>query len=358
MLLSLNIINKLLYMKNVFYLGLLFVFLFSNYTYAQLNVNADPGSTGMTWNTSDIGKGSEALLTINLGNYGSSGSIPSNTVNWIINLPYTMSFVRFENLTGSPFYVYENFVDEEDGTTIIRLRNNVAINACSFTNFTCNWNIQLTAKGEQTGGPFEASLNIVRINPMQVGNASAMNDNQVSPITVSTVLPIILTTFNADINNCIVGLNWSTASEIDFSHFELERSSDNFSFLKIAEVKGGKYQYKYNDTLKEQGEYFYRLKMVDINNAVFNYSGVKRAKLNCEGKLIKVYPTVTSGLLNVYGVKGAQIMLYNSIGQLIDHKKMNNDITQFDLGNKPAGIYNLVVIDIKGERNNYKVVKK
>jgi len=75
-----------------------------------------------------------------------------------------------------------------------------------------------------------------------------------------------------------VTLNWITATEINNSHFEVERSNDGVSFLNIASVPGNgttteTKNYSYKDLNLENGTYYYRLKQVNYDGS-FEYLNV------------------------------------------------------------------------------------
>jgi uncharacterized protein (TIGR02145 family) len=91
-----------------------------------------------------------------------------------------------------------------------------------------------------------------------------INDSSLS------ALPVELTSFNASIFNNNVKLDWNTATEINFSSFDIEKKSlDNNSWQKIASViasgnSSSPKQYSFIDKKVNTGKYNYRLKMVDL----------------------------------------------------------------------------------------------
>lgn len=95
------------------------------------------------------------------------------------------------------------------------------------------------------------------------------------------ILPVELISFDvskSDDNTNI--LDWITASEQNNAKFEIERSSDGFSFTKIGEVDGSGNSsvaqlYSYVDNSPENGYNYYRLKQIDFDNN-FSYSEIKR----------------------------------------------------------------------------------
>ncbi|HMR41871.1 MAG TPA: T9SS type A sorting domain-containing protein [Ignavibacteria bacterium] len=83
-------------------------------------------------------------------------------------------------------------------------------------------------------------------------------------------LPVELASFVSTINGRNVELNWATASETNNSGFDIERSSANGSWTKIANVSGNgtstiAHSYSYTDRNLASGTYSYRLKQIDFN---------------------------------------------------------------------------------------------
>ncbi|MCX6352189.1 MAG: T9SS type A sorting domain-containing protein [Bacteroidetes bacterium] len=102
----------------------------------------------------------------------------------------------------------------------------------------------------------------------------------------STPLPVELTLFTAQLkgNNTAL-LSWTTASEINNNHFDIERSVDAKTFTKVTEVKGNGTtnnitDYSYMDVFGALPAriIYYRLKQVDDNGA-FEYSPIYKLNL-------------------------------------------------------------------------------
>jgi hypothetical protein len=100
--------------------------------------------------------------------------------------------------------------------------------------------------------------------------------------TASSALPVDLLSFHANPNaNHTAQLNWVTASEINNSHFEIERSYDGRDFEMINQVAGNgnsqhqiDYSYKDESISLKQNTVFYRLKQIDFDGT-FEYSDIR-----------------------------------------------------------------------------------
>jgi Secretion system C-terminal sorting domain len=162
-------------------------------------------------------------------------------------------------------------------------------------------------------------------------------DNYVS-FSVNAIcapLPVELSSFSASANGNSVTMNWTTATEINNSGFDIERSADNNTFNKIGFVPGfgtttESKSYTYMDNPQKEGTYYYRLKQVDLNGT-FKYSNT--AEVN-----------VTSPML--YSLEQNYPNPFNPTTQ-IDYSIPNQgfvNITVFnELGQKVATLVNEVV---------------
>lgn len=138
-----------------------------------------------------------------------------------------------------------------------------------------------------------------------------------------TVLPVKLIYFTtkADGNDAL--LQWSTATEKNNDHFDVERSSDRVNFMKVGEVKGNGntmnlISYNFVDkNIAESGSkiLYYRLKQVDYNGK-FEFSKIQTVTLK-KGS-VKVFPNpVTSKLTIENSSVNDEVKIVNTIGQLM-----------------------------------------
>ncbi|GAA4302370.1 hypothetical protein GCM10023183_14190 [Nibribacter koreensis] len=84
-------------------------------------------------------------------------------------------------------------------------------------------------------------------------------------------LPVELVTFTAASGKGAIHLNWSTATEINNDRFDVERSLDGKTFIKIGQVKGAGnssllLHYTFTDRETPAGTIYYRLNQVDFDN--------------------------------------------------------------------------------------------
>ncbi len=167
-----------------------------------------------------------------------------------------------------------------------------------------------------------------------------------------TALPVELISFDGDSRGCDVTLNWRAGSELEFSHYELERSTDgaNFDFVYSVEGKEGvDLAYHYFDKEAAPRNY-YRLKMVDIDGK-FEYSNIVIVSTDCDGMDTDwmIYPNPLSYANSILNVKFhtqkrfVRISVFNGLQQEV--KALNLEVTrgwntlEWDMSDLPSGTY-------------------
>lgn len=183
-----------------------------------------------------------------------------------------------------------------------------------------------------------------------------------SNITINTVpLPINLISFTADAGNCTVQLAWTTGASNNFSHFELQKSRDGMSFEAITTLKSGPGNiYHHTDKQTGDGNYFYRLKMVDVDGKTI-YSTVISAHISCNGQSnLVVFPNPASDKIFIKSSKIIhEITLMAANGQIIKTQKTNSGSEiEMDIRNLAAGLYLLRISDHDGNTKNFKITKE
>jgi hypothetical protein len=168
------------------------------------------------------------------------------------------------------------------------------------------------------------------------------------------VIPVELSTFYSNVNNNSITLYWKTASELNNSHFVVERSNDGISFNKIASVTGSGTtteinNYSYTDRNLQPGNYYYRLKQIDFNGD-YHYSEIVSASIILpeQFELLQNFPNPCNPsttiswqtpvgshqTLKIYDVLG------NEIATLVDeYRNAGSYEINFDASSLSSGIY-------------------
>src|SRR4030095_11674631 len=158
--------------------------------------------------------------------------------------------------------------------------------------------------------------------------APTLDGAPLAPINCPPItLPVKLTSFDAKVSNCSVSLDWTAATETDFSNYEVQSSTDGSAFKTIASkpVNAPNQKYSYLDPSPAQGNIYYRLKMVNLDGS-FEYSKVIAMKLNCNRSEIVVYPTPVTDILNINVTNAqdneTQASLFDNSGRLVHSQRL------------------------------------
>ena len=178
--------------------------------------------------------------------------------------------------------------------------------------------------------------------------------------TTNSALPVELTTFAAFAEENKVALNWETATEVNNYGFEIERQKAternvNFSdWEKIGFVEGHGNSnspkiYTYTDNTVVSGEYYYRLRQVDIDGQ-FEYSDIVEVAIAAPNsfELFQNYPNPFNPKTNIQfsltEPTNVSLAIYNTIGQKVaellnQRMEAGTHNSDFDGSNLNSGIY-------------------
>lgn len=214
------------------------------------------------------------------------------------------------------------------------------------------WNDNSTADTLEITGPGTYSVDV------SFPDGCSISDEIV--ITNATTLPVNLISFSGKQVDCQATLSWKIADAVNFSGFDVEKSTDGQSFTKVATVAyTGASDYTWTDAASNAQSGYYRLKLVDIDGA-YKHSNIFFAKNNCAEDAIKVYPRITDNRVQVIlpaGYGAATIQVYNIWGQRMNPAITGNGATRFvHLGSLPKATYVLQVIR-GAERKSFTVIK-
>lgn len=167
--------------------------------------------------------------------------------------------------------------------------------------------------------------------------------------TKSVVVPVTWLSFNAKLENKVVLLNWKTATEINSSHFDIERSINGFQFEKIGSVKAagnsnGISSYDFTDRLPVKGMNYYRLKQVDLDGK-FSYSEIRKAEIKTELPLFVLYnnPSNGSSITIKTGITPSLLGIFDIAGKKLKEISVATHSQQIDLSMLPSGTYTAVL---------------
>jgi Secretion system C-terminal sorting domain len=190
-----------------------------------------------------------------------------------------------------------------------------------------------------------------------------------STIALNVPIPLELLTFNAIEKDKSAYLTWKTASEINFSHFEIERSANAKEWTQIGTQKGGNTEGSYflmdEQAFSQSNVALYRLKMVNTD-ASFKYSKTVSVEHNDATKgSIKLYPNPTQSDLQLtidapydgrQSVEIIDVVGKTWLSKTVSLVKGQNQQT-VDVRALPTGIYFLQLADNKGQKQMVRFIK-
>ena len=175
-------------------------------------------------------------------------------------------------------------------------------------------------------------------------------------ITLTSGLPVELSSFAASCSNNGALLNWITESEARTNYFTIESSADGTSWSEVGKVDAKfnsqtRTNYTYHSDRAAEGINYYRLRLTDMDGTEEVLSVVS---LNCENDQVLIYPNPTSGILYVNTSVDAFAGIFDSSGRRVSESlRVFNEQFEVDLSHLAAGLYYLQIGDEK-----HKVVKE
>ena len=175
-----------------------------------------------------------------------------------------------------------------------------------------------------------------------------------SDILPPGTIPVELTSFIASVSGRSVTLNWTTATELNNSGFNIERKTASSSWQKISFVSGNgtttqQNSYSYTDRNLADGKYSYRLKQVDLDGT-FEYSKTVEINISTvkDYELSQNYPNpfnpTTKITFNIPEAGNVKLAIYNLLGQEVKvlvngFTEAGNHTVDFAGSNLASGIY-------------------
>jgi hypothetical protein len=167
-------------------------------------------------------------------------------------------------------------------------------------------------------------------------------------------LPLVLTTFKGQSVSKANQLMWTTESESNTNHFEIERSTDGTTFGSIGRVSASgttslKTNYTFADNTPPIGTNFYRLKMTD-KDGQFTYSQtIALATATVSPIGFRFYPNPARDMLTVepFQSNNATVRVLSTTGQIIVSKKGATIVT-LDIHQLQPGTYTVQIITSGG----------
>jgi trimeric autotransporter adhesin len=229
----------------------------------------------------------------------------------------------------------------------------------------------ISSKGVKTG----ADVHYI-INPggSTAAGSSFENNYNIDFGYTSIPLPLTLVSFTAQLNtDNIVDLKWETVTEINVSHFEIEKSTDGISFSKagIVSAKGNteditRYSMKDMVNGNQSSLFYYRLRSVD-KDGKSELSKIRIIRINKQSEkniTILTYPNPVSNEVRItipptWQNKKVVYEIFNASGQTIKRVETSSSsqTETMNVSSLSPGFY-LVRVKFNGQIAQQKIVKQ
>ena len=189
-------------------------------------------------------------------------------------------------------------------------------------------------------------------------NAEGCNNTEEVDTACQTFLPIEMTApLRVYLKNEHAILEWRTATEVDNTGFEIQRSKDGIEWEKIGWQAGQgntstSYSYRYTDESPLFGTSYYRFKQVDFNGDI-EYSNIVSLQYIRNGVTVYPNPVKEQLYLDIDNGFVEKITIYNSTGSEV--AQITNPGNSLDVSTFPKGIY-IIKIAIDDEDFYEKII--
>ncbi len=201
----------------------------------------------------------------------------------------------------------------------------------------------------------DMSLGANRFYDNGVNSVNLSNSPTISVVGLGSGLPVAYTHFEAKKESNDVMLSWGTATENNNLGFDIERSTDGKSFLKIGHrqskaVNGNsstKLEYTFSDNQPVNGMNYYRLKQINKDGKLM-YSNITSVLFNQTDAVI-LYPNPANDkiTIDVAGVKS--IEMYSVSGQKVNVPvSYGNNSHELNLKGLSNGNYVIKIVTATG----------
>ena len=193
------------------------------------------------------------------------------------------------------------------------------------------------------------------------GNVYSVSGSQYGQyVTIyAEIVPLKLLQFNLHRENYLTKINWQTATEINTSNFNIQRSTTGKDFTTIGKVTAkGASEYTYNDPLTTEDARFkklyYRLEIVDKDGAL-SYSEVR--ELSILNSSLSISPNPAKDKVTVSGAYLKQVKLLDNLGRIVTEKEIiNSNNISIPVSHIAKGIYMIQATFKDGSVKTEKVV--
>lgn len=278
-----------------------------------------------------------------------------------VNLSSTSRLIAGSGTITSNAYIKMN------GPTL-NIYDNSSISIKNKNNYYFNWGSYNSPTNSTSYSTSSNSMNCGGANPHACSAPSVYGCATLSSSGASacTVLPVSLNNFAAEYISNHVELTWSTAEEINFDHFVIERSPDAGSWQSLGTVYS-KYSsigntYYFTDGAVLSNTTYYRLRIVDKDGKI-SYSKIININTGDITNQVSIFPNPIINLtfnLKFSSPDAAIVNVFTIEGKLLFNASLQGQ-TQYQLklpSSAASGNYLLVQVISRGKTNVFNILNK
>jgi hypothetical protein len=175
-------------------------------------------------------------------------------------------------------------------------------------------------------------------------------------------LPLKFTSYSVSLRGTKQSVEnvWTTASEVNVSHYNIIKSIDGRNFMTIGKVKTNNKssnEYSFIDEQAFDGVNYYRIVGVD-NDGKMNYSEVKSVSIN-EKKRYAIFPNPAVDELYVKGKQIVKISITDARGKTcLQQVESGSPLAHINVSALPTGLYVVQVWQKNGSVSTQKLIKQ
>ncbi|MBM3415252.1 MAG: T9SS type A sorting domain-containing protein [Bacteroidetes bacterium] len=208
---------------------------------------------------------------------------------------------------------------------------------------------------------------VLRTSDNVVG--AATHGRGIFTATLLTPVPVELVEFTGLQRTSEILLKWTTASEFNSSHFELEKSENGVDYSRIASIPAAGISndlryYSYPDKAIKAERNYYRLRSVDLKGRE-DLSNVVLVKMQGISQKVYILGNPFNQVIDLKlfraPVSSTQLRLLDLTGKLVAQKQFGKDIQAINWDMRPyglsTGIYYLEVT-VDGTKFAFKLIRQ
>jgi len=177
------------------------------------------------------------------------------------------------------------------------------------------------------------------------------------------VMPVTFVNFYVTKDKDQVKIYWSTATERNNDHFELERSVEgtNWTVIGIVMSAGNSNavkNYSFIDKKLNSAAIYYRIKQVDIDGR-FTYTAIKSVSYSNESTTTQIFASTNNDIIISFDAlqKNVVVKIWNMSGQSLKQQTYSNSAyITLKLNNNIRGIYVVQVTDANNNTQSKKIL--